>query len=127
MKGRNHRNPSGRNERAMAMLGHELDNVLNGLLGMTQLLRESGLSPEQDRWSCAIEQSGRQLRRLVATFRSGAGPVDRSPALRIDGEAVAVAAVVEPIERDAEVVVVIEVVGVAAHFGGDTPSRLRLP
>lgn len=88
MKGRNHRNPSGRNERAMAMLGHELDNVLNGLLGMTQLLRESGLSPEQDRWSCAIEQSGRQMRRLVARFRSGAGPVDRSPALgalRIDG------------------------------------------
>ena len=76
MKGRNHRNPSGRNERAMAMLGHELDNVLNGLLGMTQLLRESGLSPEQDRWSCAIEQSGRQMRRLVARFRSGAGPVE---------------------------------------------------
>mgnify|MGYP002388193846 FL=1 len=88
MKGRNHRNPPGCSERAMAMLGHELDNVLNGLLGMTQLLRESGLSPEQDRWSCAIEQSGRQMRRLVATFRSGSGPADQRPALhalRIDG------------------------------------------
>jgi hypothetical protein len=81
MKGQNHSDPAARSDRAMAMLGHELDNVLNGLLGLTQLLRESGLSPEQDRWSRAIEQSGWQLRQLVSTFRSGRSPVDRGPAL----------------------------------------------
>jgi hypothetical protein len=83
MKGQNHSDPSEFSERAMAMLGHELDNVLNGLLGMTRLLRESGLSQEQDRWSRAIEQSGWQLRQLVSTFRSGPAPADRGPALRI--------------------------------------------
>jgi hypothetical protein len=65
----------------MAMLGHELDNVLNGLLGMTRLLRESGLNLEQDRWSRAIEQSGRQMRGLVSTFRSSPGPEGRRPLL----------------------------------------------
>jgi Histidine kinase-, DNA gyrase B-, and HSP90-like ATPase len=88
MKGQNHSDPSLYDERAMAMLGHELDNVLNGLLGMTRLLRESGLNPEQERWSRAIEQSGRQMHRLVACFRSGPGPSDREPlpcALPTDG------------------------------------------
>ena len=62
-------------DRSAAILGHELENVLNGLLGMARLLRESGLSPEQERWSRAIEQSGRQLRRLVSSYRSQyAGP-----------------------------------------------------
>lgn len=52
------------------MLGHELGNVLNGLSGMVELLRESGLPAEQDRWLKAIEQSGRQLRRLIDSFQS---------------------------------------------------------
>ena len=79
MKGRNHRDPSLCSERAMAVLGHELDNVLNGLLGMMQLLRESGLSPEQDRWSRAIEQSGRQMHRLVSNFRPSPDQPERRP------------------------------------------------
>ena len=54
---------------SMAVLGHELDNVLNGMLGINRLLRDSGLSPEQERWSRAIELSGRQLRRLVLAYR----------------------------------------------------------
>lgn len=78
MKGREQDQPAGQPcepeaatfDRSAAILGHELENVLNGLLGMARLLRESGLSPEQDRWSRAIEQSGRQMRRLVSSFRS---------------------------------------------------------
>jgi hypothetical protein len=53
----------------IAEFGHELGNVLNGLLGMTRLVRRSELNAEQDRWLRAIEQSGRQLRRLVEAFR----------------------------------------------------------
>ena len=53
----------------VAELGHELGNVLNGLLGMTRLVRDSGLNAEQERWLRAIEQSGRQMRWLVDAFR----------------------------------------------------------
>ena len=62
--------PPARHAGSMAVLGHELDNVLNGLLGINRLLLESGLSPEQERWSRAIELSGRQLRRLVLAYRT---------------------------------------------------------
>jgi hypothetical protein len=72
--------PASAPDRSIAILGHELDNVLNGLLGMARLLRESDLSPEQDRWSRAIEQSGQQMRRLVSSFRSPALP----PAARLE-------------------------------------------
>jgi hypothetical protein len=72
MKGLKSRYRSSSGDEAMAELGHELGNVLNGLLGMTRLVRESDLNLEQDRWLKAIEQSGRQLRRLVDAF--GPGP-----------------------------------------------------
>jgi hypothetical protein len=55
----------------VAEICHELGNVLNGLLGMAQLVRDSALTAEQDRWLRAIEQSGWQLRRLVDAFRQG--------------------------------------------------------
>ena len=71
MKGRKRGIPSYVSDQFVAEIGHELGNVLNGLLGMARLVRESGLSAEQDRWLKAIEQSGRQLRCLVDTFRQG--------------------------------------------------------
>jgi hypothetical protein len=52
----------------MAELDHEVANVVNGLLGMARLVRESGLSAEQDYWLEAIEHSGRQLGQLVKAF-----------------------------------------------------------
>jgi anti-sigma regulatory factor (Ser/Thr protein kinase) len=72
----------------VAELGHELGNVLNGLLGMTRLVRDSGLNAEQERWLRAIEQSGRQMRWLVDAFRCEPGCPD--PAIphhpvRLDG------------------------------------------
>jgi hypothetical protein len=63
-------------DHSVAMLGHELGNVLNGLLGMAELLGDSGLSAEQDRWLTAIEHSGRQMQSLISTVRfieGGAG------------------------------------------------------
>jgi anti-sigma regulatory factor (Ser/Thr protein kinase) len=69
MKGRKD-NLSPLNEgQLIATLGHELGNVLNGLLGMTRLVRSSDLNAEQDRWLKAIEQSGRQLSRLLESLR----------------------------------------------------------
>lgn len=58
----------------VAELGHELGNVLNGLLGMTRLVRDSGLNAEQEYWLRAIEQSGCQMRRLVEAFWLGPTP-----------------------------------------------------
>ena len=49
----------------LSILNHELGNVLNGLSGMAGLLRDSGLTVEQDRWLEAIEQSGRQMCRIM--------------------------------------------------------------
>lgn len=49
----------------LAVLRHELANVLNGLSGMTDLLRSAGLGPEQERWLDAIEQSAKQMHFLV--------------------------------------------------------------
>lgn len=55
---------------ALDALGHELGNVLNGLLGMAQLLRESGLAAEQARWLGAIEHAGRHMHRLLNSMQS---------------------------------------------------------
>lgn len=65
---RQDRDPIPDADRLKAELDHELGNVLNGLLGMARLVRESGLSAEQDYWLQAIEQSGRQLGRLVEAY-----------------------------------------------------------
>jgi len=54
---------------SVTMLGHELGNVLNGLLGMAELLGDSGLNEEQGRWLTAIEYSGRQMQSLISTVR----------------------------------------------------------
>ena len=82
------RNPLPDADRLKAELDHELGNVLNGLLGMARLVRESGLSAEQDYWLEAIEQSGRQLGRLVEAYcrhgTSREGPA-RIEATHFDG------------------------------------------
>jgi hypothetical protein len=83
MKRQNHPDQLKHVEQDMALLGHELDNVLNGLLGMSHLLRESGLNAEQERWSRAIEHAGRQLRRLVSTFRAGPGLAHQEPVAHV--------------------------------------------
>jgi len=69
MKGHKKFNLPVAGRQGVAELGHELGNVLNGLLGMTRLVRDSGLNAEQERWLRAIEQSGHQMQRLVDGFR----------------------------------------------------------
>ena len=71
MKGCKRGDPRNISDPFVAEICHELGNVLNGLLGMAHLLRDSALTAEQDRWLKAIEQSGWQLRRLVDAFRQG--------------------------------------------------------
>ena len=72
----------------MAELDHEIGNVVNGLLGMARLVRDSGVTAEQDYWLQAIEQSGLQLGRLIGSIgRQGTGggwPVIVRPT-RLDG------------------------------------------
>lgn len=67
MKGLEYDNPTVvfPDDHNLAVLGHELRNVLNGLLGMAELLAESGLKPDQVRWLRAIQQSGRQMESLI--------------------------------------------------------------
>ena len=88
MSRQEHRNPKPDVDQLMAELDHELGNVVNGLLGMTRLVRESGLSAEQDYWLEAIEQSGRQLGRLAKAFRRRAKTPERpvrAHATHLDG------------------------------------------
>ncbi len=70
----------------MVMLSHELGNSLNGLLGMTGILRDSGLNAEQDRWVTTIEQSGRQMHALIAFAGAVHNGQSHSPGQRrLDG------------------------------------------
>ena len=72
----------------LAILGHELGNVLNGLLGMAELLGNSGLTAEQGRWLRAIEYSGRQMESLIRSsrfFRNTIQPARVPNRARVDG------------------------------------------
>ncbi|MBT8049057.1 MAG: HAMP domain-containing histidine kinase [Gammaproteobacteria bacterium] len=73
----------------VAVLGHELANVLNGILGMAELLGNSGLSAEQQRWLGAIENSGRQMQALIQSVNPAsaarAESGNRSSPSRVDG------------------------------------------
>lgn len=73
LKGRKNRESESTTARAMAELDHEVGNVVNGLLGMARLVRDSGLNAEQEYWLKAIEQSGRQLGHLVEAYRRHGG------------------------------------------------------
>ena len=76
MKGRNEFHPVTKAEQpdALRLLAHELGNVLNGMLGMTELLRSHDPRPEQERWLSALQQCGLQMNHLLEAFcgdRSG--------------------------------------------------------
>lgn len=66
-----------------AAFGHELGNLLNGLLGMAQIALETGGDPAQARWLRAIHTSGKQLRRLFE--RHGLADGRRARACWFDG------------------------------------------
>jgi len=76
------------NSHNLDLLDHELGNVLNGLFGMAELLSDSGLNAEQNRWLKAIEHSGRQMQSLIRTVKVSGNSVGLAPEprkIRVDG------------------------------------------
>lgn len=66
----------------LAVLRHELANVLNGLAGMARLLKSSSPDPEQEHWLEAIDSSVGQMRFLLRSLEQGgkeAEPAGSSP------------------------------------------------
>ncbi|MGI9402400.1 MAG: histidine kinase dimerization/phospho-acceptor domain-containing protein, partial [Rhizobiaceae bacterium] len=51
--------------RFLAMVSHEMRTPLNGILGMSGLLRDTSLTPEQTTYNDAVHSSGRALLALI--------------------------------------------------------------
>lgn len=65
----------GRSAHEFDVLRHELSNVMSGLTGMMQWLRDSGLDPRQERWLDAMDDSLRQIVFLLRDSRCRTGTV----------------------------------------------------
>lgn len=71
--GENHmqgKGESNRSEQNLAMLGHELCSVLNGIQGMTELLDGTRLNGEQKQFVAALKLSIRQMHWLIGGINS---------------------------------------------------------
>jgi signal transduction histidine kinase/AmiR/NasT family two-component response regulator len=86
----------------LATMSHEIRTPLNGIIGMTELLRDTGLSPAQGQMLDTIERSGTALLGIINDVldfsRIEAGRVDIHPAPFAPARTVAdVAALIRPL------------------------------
>ena len=66
-------NPESTQALGLDLLRHELRTPVTGILGMCELLQKSELTGEQFQLASAVEESGKQLLRLISRFGSGSG------------------------------------------------------
>jgi len=65
--------PEGTQSLSLDLLRHELRTPVTGILGMCELLQQSELTGEQFQLTRAVEESGKQLLRLISRFGPGFG------------------------------------------------------
>jgi PAS domain S-box-containing protein len=110
--------------RVLATVSHEFRTPLNGILGLTGLLRETNLTPDQETYSRAVHSSGEALLALVDDMldfsKIEAGRLDLHPE-PVDLEALA-QDIVELLAGRAHV----KGIDIAAEIGAGVPARVMV-
>ncbi len=100
--------------RVLATVSHEFRTPLNGILGLTGLLRETSLTPDQETYARAVHSSGEALLALVDDMldfsKIEAGRLDLHP---------------EPTDLEALAQEIVELLAGRAPYQGHRPSRPR--